>query len=73
MTTATTTNISKQTLGILKNFSSINSNILISPGNVIKTISPMKNIMSKSTVKETFETEFGIWDLNKYLILKKNM
>ena len=67
MTTATTTNISKQTLGILKNFSSINSNILISPGNVIKTISPMKNIMSKSTVKETFETEFGIWDLNKLL------
>lgn len=67
MTTATKTTISKETIDVLKNFSSINSNILISPGNVIKTISPMKNIMSKATVSEMFDTEFGIWDLNKFL------
>jgi len=27
----------------------------------------MKNIMGKSTVEEHFDTEFGIWDLNKFL------
>ena len=63
----TATKLSKQTLDILKNFASINSNILVSPGNVIKTISPVKNVMSQAVVKENFDTEFGIWDLNKFL------
>ena len=59
--------ISKQTLGILKNFSSLNSNILVKPGNVIKTITPSKNGMAEATVAEDFPEEFGIWDLNKFL------
>ena len=63
----TATKLSKQTLDILKNFASINSNILVSPGNVIKTISPVKNVMSQAVVKENLDTEFGIWDLNKFL------
>jgi len=67
MTVATKTTLSKNTLDILKNFSSINSNILVKPGNVLTTISPVKNVMSEATVEETFETEFGIWDLNKFL------
>ena len=52
---------------ILKNFSTINSNILVRPGNVLKTISPVKNVMSESVVAEDFDVEFGIWDLNKFL------
>jgi hypothetical protein len=59
--------ITNQTLEILKNFSSINSNILVKEGNVLKTISPVKNVMAEATVSETFEQEFGIWDLNKFL------
>jgi hypothetical protein len=59
--------ISKQTLGILKNFSGLNSNILIKPGNVIKTITPSKNGMAEATVSEDFPVEFGIWDLQKFL------
>ena len=59
--------ISKQTLGILKNFSSLNSNILVKQGNVIKTITPSKNGMAEATVPEDFPTDFGIWDLNKFL------
>jgi|TARA_Y100000310_G_C20573472_1_gene759249 hypothetical protein len=66
-TTQTTTKISKETLGILKNFASINSNILVKSGNVLTTISPVKNVMAKATVNETFSSEFGIWDLNKFL------
>ena len=67
MTTTTQTKLSKETLSLLKNYSSINSNILVKPGNTITTISPVKNVMAQSTTKETFDVEFGIWDLNKFL------
>tara|TARA_R100001082_G_C4349516_1_gene153896 strand:+ start:680 stop:1381 length:702 start_codon:yes stop_codon:yes gene_type:complete len=66
-TTMTATKISNETLDILKNFSSINSNILVKEGNTLTTISPVKNVMAEATVSETFEQEFGIWDLNKFL------
>jgi hypothetical protein len=59
--------ISKNTLSILKNFSTVNSNLLVRPGNKISTIAPGKNMMAEAIVDETFETQFGIWDLNKFL------
>lgn len=59
--------LSEQTILILKNFSSINSNILIKKGNILTTISPMKNLMGKAKVNEDFPVEFGVWDLNKFL------
>jgi len=65
--TSTTMKISKRTLDILKNYASINSNLLVKPGNTLSTISPVKNILSEVEVAENFEVEFGIWDLNKFL------
>jgi len=65
--TMTQTKISNSTLDVLKNFSSINSNILVKEGNVLTTISPVKNVMAEATVPESFDREFGIWDLNKFL------
>lgn len=67
MATATTIKLSKKTLDILKNYASINSNILVNPGNVITTISPVKNVLAEAKVEESFDTTFGIWDLNKFL------
>ena len=61
------TNLSRDTLSILKNFSSINSNLLVKPGNKITTISPAKNIVCEAVVEEHFATQFGIWDLSKLL------
>lgn len=61
--------ISKQTLDILKNFSEINSSILIKPGNKLETISEMKNILAISNVTEDFSSEFGIYDLTEFLNL----
>ena len=58
---------SKQTFEILKNFSTINSNILVRPGNRIGTITPSKNVMAEAVVAEEFDVEFGIWDLSKFL------
>jgi len=59
--------LGKQTQAILKNFASLNSNILIKNGNSIQTITPTKNVMASAVVEETFPVEFGIWDLNKFL------
>jgi hypothetical protein len=58
---------SKHTFEVLKNFSNINSNILIKPGNKISTITPAKNVMAEAEVPEDFDVEFGIWDLTKFL------
>ena len=67
MTTQTAIALSQRTLDVLKNFSTINSNILVKEGNVLSTISPVKNVMAEATITETFDTQFGIWDLNKFL------
>lgn len=67
MATATVMNLSRETLSILKNFSSINSNILISPGNRLRTISPAKNVLAEATVEENFDTQVALWDMNKFL------
>ena len=42
--------ISKQTFDVLKNFSEINENLLIKPGNNLQTISVMKNVLAEATV-----------------------
>lgn len=65
--TKSMTKISKQSLSIFKNFTSINSNLLVKPGNKISTVAPAKNVMAEATLSETFDTEFGIWDMNKFL------
>lgn len=59
--------ISKRTLGILKNFSSINQSIVINPGNRIQTISNVKDVFGIAEVEETFDTKFAIYDLNEFL------
>ncbi|HCT54547.1 MAG TPA: hypothetical protein DF712_19045, partial [Balneola sp.] len=59
--------LSKETLNIFKNYSTINSNILVKPGNTISTVTPAKNLMAEAKVAETFDVEFGVWDLSKFL------
>ena len=59
--------LSKRTLSVLKNYSAINTNILVKPGSEITTITPAKNLLSEANVEEVFDVEFGIWDLSKFL------
>ena len=40
---------------------------MVKPGNIINTITPAKNVVAEAKVKESFDVEFGIWDLNKFL------
>ncbi|CAF34186.1 sliding clamp DNA polymerase accessory protein [Synechococcus phage S-PM2] len=59
--------LSNQTLQVLKNYSTINSSILIREGNVLKTISVGENAIAQYTCVETFPRTFGIYDLNQFL------
>jgi len=52
---------------VLKNFSTINQNLVINPGKNISTMSAMKNIVAKAEVEETFPKEVAIYDLNEFL------
>ncbi len=59
--------LSEHTLKILKNFSSINQSILITPGNLIRTKSNAGTILAESTIDEDFTCEFAIYDLVEFL------
>lgn len=59
--------ISNETIEVLKNFSSINTGLLVKAGNNIQTISPAKNILASASVAETFPVEFAIYDLSSFL------
>lgn len=59
--------LQEQTLSVLKNFSDINSNILIKEGNVIKTISEAKNVLATAVVDNEFTQQFGIYDLKEFI------
>lgn len=58
---------SKSTIEILRNFASINQNILIKKGNVLSTRTVAKNIFVEATVEDTFEQEFGVYNLAELL------
>ena len=59
--------LSNETINVLKNFSTINTNLLIKAGKSISTMSAMKNIVAKAEVKEDFPKDFAIYDLNEFL------
>jgi hypothetical protein len=59
--------LTKETINVLKNFSGINSNLLIKPGKKLGTITPAKSVLASVTVAEDFPVEFGIYDLSQFL------
>ena len=59
--------LSARTIQILKSFAQINPSLIFTPGNEIKTISPMKTMVAKATIAETIPQQFAIWDLSKFL------
>ena len=60
-------NLSNETVSVLKNFATINQNLVIKSGSSISTMSAMKNIIASAEVKETWPTDFAIYDLNEFL------
>ena len=59
--------LSSETLGVLKNFGSINSGIYFKQGKTVKTVSSHKNILAQATIPDEIPSDFGIYDLNEFL------
>ena len=59
--------LSENTLTVLKNFASINANIVMREGNVLKTVSEAKNLLASASILEDIPKEIGVYDLNEFL------
>lgn len=59
--------LSKETQELLKNFASINDGIVFRNGNVLRTCDASKQVMAETTINETIPSDFGIFDLNRFL------
>ena len=59
--------LSDRTMQVLKNYATINPNIVIGEGKELKTVSVARNVFSKTAVEESFPVGFGVYDLNEFL------
>lgn len=59
--------LSKGTIDLLRNFSTINKSILINPGKFVQTISLNKNIIAMSDIRESVPERMAIYDLPLFL------
>ena len=59
--------LTTETISVLKNFSTINQNLMVKSGSNVCTMSAMKNIIAKATLNESFPKDFAIYDLNEFL------
>jgi hypothetical protein len=59
--------LTTETISVLKNFSTINANLMVKAGSSLSTMSAMKNIVAKADVTEEFPSDFAIYDLNEFL------
>ena len=59
--------LSKETTEILKNFAAINPSLIFQSGSVQKTVSPQKTVLAKANISESFDMEFAIYDLTRFI------
>ena len=59
--------LSDNTLQVLKNFSTINQNVMFRQGNVLKTMSEARNVLASATLDAELPQDFGIYDLSEFI------
>lgn len=59
--------LTEKTLSVLKNYATINPNIVIEEGNKVKTVSESKTVLSSASLDVEFPKSFGIYDLGEFL------
>jgi hypothetical protein len=59
--------LSEHTLAVLKNFSTINSGVVIQPGTTQTTVSSDESIFVTAELEDCFPEKFGIFNLNQFL------
>ena len=63
---------SPDTIEILKGFSALNPGIIFEEGNILRTISPQKDVMAKAKLKDSFEGRAAVYDLSKFIACLNN-
>lgn len=59
--------LNENTLSVLKNFASIQPNIVLSEGKTIKTIAEAKNVMAVANLDQSFDKTVGLYNLDEFL------
>lgn len=59
--------LSRETIKMFKTFSSINSSLIIRPGEPLRTITNTRSVMGSAEVEEDFPVQAGIYDLPEFL------
>ena len=59
--------LNEKTLEILRNFATINQNILVKQGKTLRTISEARNVLAKAEIEEEFPLDFGVYNLNEFI------
>ena len=59
--------LSAETIAVIKYFSGLNQGIFFKQGNVVRTMSPDKNVVAEATISEDLPLDFGIYDLGVLL------
>jgi hypothetical protein len=59
--------LNENTLSVLKNFASIQLNLVFNEGKTLKTIADAKNVMSVAELDQEIPQNFGVHDLNEFL------
>lgn len=59
--------LNENTMAVLKNFASIQPNIVLSEGNTVKTIAEAKNVMAVAILDQEFSSTVGIYNLDEFL------
>lgn len=61
--------LTENTMSVLKNFASIQRNIVLCEGDVVKTIAETKNVMAVAKLDQSFDKQVGLYDLEEFLNL----
>ena len=59
--------LNDSTMAVLKNFATIQPNIILTEGNVIRTIAEAKNVMAVANLEQSFDKTVGIYELDQFL------
>lgn len=65
--------LSENTVNVLRNFATINQGLVFKSGNTLRTVSKQQNVLGKATVTESFDKNFAIYDLNRFLAVLSSM
>lgn len=56
-----------ETMEIVKNFGSINANLIFRKGDVLRTISEQSNVLARAVLDDTIPRDFGIYDVHQFI------